>query len=60
VAALPSDVSIVLIEHDMDVVFNFADRITVLVNGAVLTEGTPQKIAHDPQVKAVYLGTHHD
>jgi branched-chain amino acid transport system ATP-binding protein len=60
VAALPSDVSIVLIEHDMDLVFNFADRITVLVNGAVLTEGTPQEIAQDPQVKAVYLGTSHD
>ena len=49
-----------LIEHDMDLVFNFADRITVLVNGAVLTEGTPQEIAHNPQVKAVYLGTGHD
>ena len=60
VAALPSDVSIVLIEHDMDLVFNFADRITVLVNGAVLTEGSPHEIAHDPQVKAVYLGTSHD
>jgi branched-chain amino acid transport system ATP-binding protein len=60
VAALPSEVSIVLIEHDMDLVFNFADRITVLVNGAVLTEGTPQEIAHDPQVKAVYLGGSHD
>jgi len=60
VAALPSDVSVVLIEHDMDLVFNFADRITVLVNGAVLTEGTPQEIARDPQVKAVYLGTSHD
>jgi branched-chain amino acid transport system ATP-binding protein len=59
VAALPSEVSIVLIEHDMDLVFNFADRITVLVNGAVLTEGTPQEIAQDPQVKAVYLGTDH-
>jgi ABC-type branched-subunit amino acid transport system ATPase component len=50
----------VLIEHDMDLVFNFADRITVLVNGAVLTEGAPQEIANDPQVKAVYLGTDHD
>ena len=59
VAALPKEVSIVLIEHDMDLVFNFADRITVLVNGAVLTEGTPQAIAQDPQVKAVYLGTDH-
>ena len=56
VAALPADVSILLIEHDMDLVFEFADRITVLVNGAVLTEGTPEVIADDPQVKAVYLG----
>jgi branched-chain amino acid transport system ATP-binding protein len=56
VAALPADVSVVLIEHDMDLVFSFATRITVLVNGAVLTEGTPAQIAADPQVKAVYLG----
>lgn len=56
VAALPADVSILLIEHDMDLVFEFATRITVLVNGAVLTEGTPDVIASDPQVKAVYLG----
>jgi branched-chain amino acid transport system ATP-binding protein len=56
VAALPADVSVLLIEHDMDLVFEFAKRITVLVNGAVLTEGTPDEIASDPQVKAVYLG----
>ncbi|KQP37465.1 ABC transporter ATP-binding protein [Pseudorhodoferax sp. Leaf274] len=56
VAALPADVSVLLIEHDMDLVFDFARRITVLVNGALLTEGTPQEIASDPQVKAVYLG----
>mgnify|MGYP000576564881 FL=1 len=56
VAALPADVSVLLIEHDMDLVFEFADRITVLVNGAVLTEGTPEVIANHPQVKAVYLG----
>ena len=56
VAALPTDVSILLIEHDMDLVFNFANKMTVLVNGAVLTEGTPEEIANDPQVKAVYLG----
>jgi branched-chain amino acid transport system ATP-binding protein len=60
VAALPKDVSVVLIEHDMDLVFNFADRITVLVNGAVLTEGSPQEIAEDARVKAVYLGTAHE
>ena len=56
VAKLPKDVSVLLIEHDMDLVFDFAETITVLVNGAVLTEGTPQEIANDPQVKAVYLG----
>lgn len=56
VAALPADVSVLLIEHDMDLVFSFADRMTVLVNGAVLTEGTPDEIANNPEVKAVYLG----
>ena len=56
VAALPASVSVVLIEHDMDLVFSFANWITVLVNGAVLTEGPPQAIADDPRVRAVYLG----
>ena len=56
VAELPKDVSVVLIEHDMDIVFRFATRITVLVNGKVLTEGDPQSVAADPAVKAAYLG----
>ena len=56
VAALPADVSILLIEHDMDLVFSFADRMTVLVNGGVLTEGSPEEIASNDEVKAVYLG----
>jgi branched-chain amino acid transport system ATP-binding protein len=56
VAALPADVSVLLIEHDMDLVFSFANRMTVLVNGTVLTEGDPDQIANDPEVKAVYLG----
>jgi branched-chain amino acid transport system ATP-binding protein len=56
VAALPADVSVLLIEHDMDLVFSFATRMTVLVNGTVLTEGDPSQIANDPEVKAVYLG----
>ncbi len=56
IAELPADVSILLIEHDMDLVFTFARRMTVLVNGTVLTEGDPEQIANDPQVKAVYLG----
>jgi branched-chain amino acid transport system ATP-binding protein len=56
VSALPADVSLLLIEHDMDLVFSFATRITVLVNGSVLAEGEPAAIAADPRVKAVYLG----
>ncbi|TFZ07816.1 ABC transporter ATP-binding protein [Ramlibacter humi] len=56
VAELPSDVSVLLIEHDMDLVFSFANRMTVLVNGTVLTEGSPEEIAADPRVKEVYLG----
>ena len=56
VAALPADVSVLLIEHDMDLVFSFADRMTVLVNGTLLTEGDPEQIANDPKVKEVYLG----
>jgi branched-chain amino acid transport system ATP-binding protein len=56
VAALPEDVSVLLIEHDMDLVFSFARRMTVLVNGAVLTEGDPATIASDPRVREVYLG----
>ena len=56
VAALPAEVSVLLIEHDMDLVFSFANRMTVMVNGAVLTEGDPEQIANDPEVKAVYLG----
>ena len=50
VAALPADVSVLLIEHDMDLVFSFATRMTVLVNGAVLTEGDAGRRSHsDPQ-----------
>jgi ABC-type branched-subunit amino acid transport system ATPase component len=56
VAALPRDVTVLLIEHDMDLVFSFADRISVMVNGALLVEGPPDEVARDARVKAVYLG----
>lgn len=55
-AALPRDIAILIIEHDMDLVFRFASRITVLVQGGVLVEGTPADIAADARVRAVYLG----
>jgi branched-chain amino acid transport system ATP-binding protein len=56
IAALPRDVTVLFIEHDMELVFRFAERITVLVGGKVLTEGTPSEIAADPRVREVYLG----
>jgi branched-chain amino acid transport system ATP-binding protein len=56
VARLPSDVALILIEHDMHLVFRFAKTISVLVNGALLVDGTAEDIARDPRVKQVYLG----
>ena len=59
IAQLPREVTIVLIEHDMDLVFRFAERISVLVSGAILVEGAPDMIAENPRVKEVYLGESH-
>jgi ABC-type branched-subunit amino acid transport system ATPase component len=56
IGALPADVTVLLIEHDMDLVFSFADRISVLVNGGLFVDGAPEQVARDPRVKAVYLG----
>ena len=56
VAALPGDVALILIEHDMHLVFRFAKSISVLVNGGLFMEGTPEDIANDPRVRKVYLG----
>ena len=53
---LPKEIAILIIEHDMELVFRFAQRITVLVQGEVLTEGTPAEIAADRRVHDVYLG----
>jgi branched-chain amino acid transport system ATP-binding protein len=56
IARLDPGITILIIEHDMDVVFRFANRITVLVAGAVLTEGAPEEISADERVRSVYLG----
>jgi branched-chain amino acid transport system ATP-binding protein len=53
---LPSDLAILMIEHDMDLVFNFADRMLVLAEGALLAEGTPKDIRRHPAVRTAYLG----
>jgi len=53
---LPRDIGVLIIDHDMDLVFRFAERITVLVSGAVFATGSPREIGADPNVRAVYLG----
>jgi branched-chain amino acid transport system ATP-binding protein len=56
IAGLSKDVTVLFIEHDMDLVFRFANRIIVMVGGGILAEGTPQEIAADERVREVYLG----
>jgi len=56
IAELPREISVLFIEHDMNLVFRFAQRISVLVAGRILTEGTPAEIGADPRVREVYLG----
>jgi branched-chain amino acid transport system ATP-binding protein len=65
ISSLKAECAILLVEHDMEAVFQLADRITVLVNGAVIATGSPEAIRNDPQVVAAYLGdeldgSHHD
>ncbi len=59
VASLDPDIAILIIEHDMDVVFRFAKEITVLVQGAVFTQGRPDEIRKNEKVREVYLGQEH-
>jgi len=56
ISGLSSDLAVLFIEHDMNVVFRFASRIIVMVGGRILVEGNPDEIARDPDVRAVYLG----
>jgi ABC-type branched-subunit amino acid transport system ATPase component len=53
---LPPEIALLIIEHDMDLVFRVAQRITVMVQGGILVEGRPEEIARDPEVRRVYLG----
>jgi branched-chain amino acid transport system ATP-binding protein len=53
---LPPAIGVLIIDHDMDLVFRFAQRITVMVSGAVFASGTPREIGAAPEVRAVYLG----
>jgi ABC-type branched-subunit amino acid transport system ATPase component len=57
---LPRDVAVLFIEHDMELVFRFAEKITVLVAGELFREGAPAEIAADPDVRRVYLGDDDD
>lgn len=57
---LPDQLAVLIIEHDMKLVFKVAQSIVVLVNGSILTEGSPAEIAEDPRVRELYLGGHHD
>ncbi len=59
IAGLSNDITVLFIEHDMELVFRFASRIIVMVGGRILMEGTPHEIANDSRVRAVYLGKAH-
>jgi branched-chain amino acid transport system ATP-binding protein len=56
IGALPRELTLLIIEHDMDTVFALADRITVLDHGQVIADGVPDQVRGDAQVRTVYLG----
>jgi branched-chain amino acid transport system ATP-binding protein len=56
ISGLASELTVLFIEHDMNVVFRFASRIIVMVGGRILVEGSPEEIARNPEVRTVYLG----
>jgi branched-chain amino acid transport system ATP-binding protein len=58
ISSLSSELTVLFIEHDMNVVFRFASRIIVMVGGRILVEGTPDEVGRDPRVREVYLGKH--
>jgi branched-chain amino acid transport system ATP-binding protein len=60
IAGLSAEVTVLLIEHDMDLVFSFANRISVLVQGRLFADGTPSVVGNDPRVRTVYLGEEAD
>jgi branched-chain amino acid transport system ATP-binding protein len=59
IASLSADLTVLFIEHDMNVVFRFASRIIVMVGGRILLEGTPEEVGRDARVREVYLGKAH-
>jgi branched-chain amino acid transport system ATP-binding protein len=56
ISALPREITVLFIEHDMELVFRFASRIIVMVSGGILRDGTPEEVAADEQVREIYLG----
>ena len=57
--SLPSHIGYIIIEHDLDVALRVSERVTMMHNGRVLKEGTPEEIENDPEVQQIYVGGGH-